>query len=385
MNYIFATNSNMLLPEFGDNGDVVKNKWTISEDHNLNELVKYYGTNEWVIIATHMPNRNSRQCRERWKIRLNPDILKGEWKPEEDKVIFAIYSEKGNRWAAMAKALPGRTESDIRNRCFALERSSSREKQSQLAMKNILNAKDSLESLDFSRQISKHIDEINQDSKNVAIHNKLDAENQFESTSSAASFIRSFPVSSIVIPPKRRVNIRSKTNLQKLQKFSSQMNGLVKPNVSFDAGMLAQHQMLNPALSSQLIGDIAANHMYRNNAYGVDFQNLSSVAQYQQQLQHQQQPHLGHSGYGCMYPQMPLMLAINDPRFVASVHQQILNNAIPTPTSAALIAAAYAQSSILPIQHQQQALVIGNNVVAIDDGSANPYIFNQSIKKLRKE
>ena len=42
---------------------VVKRKWTINEDVRLQELVQYYGSNEWVLIANMMPDRNSRQCR----------------------------------------------------------------------------------------------------------------------------------------------------------------------------------------------------------------------------------------------------------------------------------------------------------------------------------
>ena len=46
--------------------------------------------------------------RERWHNHLNPDINKSPWSEEEDRTILSTHSAMGNRWAELAKFLPGK-------------------------------------------------------------------------------------------------------------------------------------------------------------------------------------------------------------------------------------------------------------------------------------
>lgn len=86
------------------------------EDKNLLSLVRKYGETNWNIIAQNMPNRNSRQCRDRWRSYLRPTNLSDEWTEEEDNILLQKYSEFGSRWALIGKFLPQRSDIRIKNR-----------------------------------------------------------------------------------------------------------------------------------------------------------------------------------------------------------------------------------------------------------------------------
>lgn len=92
-----------------------KRLWTPEEDEKLRRLAGDSPEN-WNVISIELVGRTGKQCRERWLNHLRPDIRKGGWTEEEDRIIIQEQRRHGNKWSYIARKLHGRSDNAVKNR-----------------------------------------------------------------------------------------------------------------------------------------------------------------------------------------------------------------------------------------------------------------------------
>ncbi|KAL6178914.1 hypothetical protein ACLB2K_050431 [Fragaria x ananassa] len=93
--------------------DRVKGHWMPAEDSKLTELVAHYGPRSWRLIAKHLHGRTGKSCRLRSCNQLGID--RNAFSEEEEEKLLSAHRLHGNKWALIARQLPGRTDNAVKN------------------------------------------------------------------------------------------------------------------------------------------------------------------------------------------------------------------------------------------------------------------------------
>jgi hypothetical protein len=93
-----------------------KEGFSSEEDARLREIVSQLGTQAWGAIADNLPGRTARQCRERWKLYLAPEVNNDGWTLDEEQKLLQTYFAMGPRWTLIANTFPNRTANNIKNK-----------------------------------------------------------------------------------------------------------------------------------------------------------------------------------------------------------------------------------------------------------------------------
>jgi hypothetical protein len=93
--------------------------WTEDEDSKLKDAVQAQcGVRKnWVAIAALFPDRTTRQCATRWHKTFGKAERKGTWTEDEDsKLKDSVRKHGGKNWGAIATLVPGRAKKQCRDR-----------------------------------------------------------------------------------------------------------------------------------------------------------------------------------------------------------------------------------------------------------------------------
>lgn len=138
-------------------------KFSDAEDKKLKDMVSRLGTNNWSIISKQFKDKTPKQCRDRWRNYVDPELRHDMWSVEEDEMLIEKFKQIGSKWTVMMKYFNHRSSNDIRYRWMKLSRGakgSSQTMSSNEVLDNNSKSTDEFSDKDSSSETTEVIKEI---------------------------------------------------------------------------------------------------------------------------------------------------------------------------------------------------------------------------------
>lgn len=97
-------------------------RFTDEEDKMLISAVKKTETRDWTLISSYIPSKTAKQCRDRYNHHLKDQGSNSGWTEYEDRIILDMFNVVGSKWKQISSRLPGRTNTNVKNRWQVLSR-----------------------------------------------------------------------------------------------------------------------------------------------------------------------------------------------------------------------------------------------------------------------
>lgn len=107
--------------------------WTKAQDEYLLQLIPLYGEKHWKKTVQEMKLKfpdfpiNGKKCRERWLNIGRPGIDKKPLTEQEELMLLAYHHVYSNSWASIAKKVPHRNPSTLKNNFYAMIKKTARQ------------------------------------------------------------------------------------------------------------------------------------------------------------------------------------------------------------------------------------------------------------------
>jgi hypothetical protein len=102
------------------NGRKPSKSFSKEEDNKILNFVQKYGYEQ--IPELKLPNRTSRQIRERYRLYLDPLVNRKPFSKEEDTNLLNYYKQFGGKWSKISKMMVGRTDVQLKYRYLKLSK-----------------------------------------------------------------------------------------------------------------------------------------------------------------------------------------------------------------------------------------------------------------------